>query len=703
MKPLFTILTFIVLCIAHLNAHTEGDFYEHCDNIPLPSLTGIEKWNALTSTDNALYVVGKQNIVFIYYFNNGAITSLTPTSTGDTLKGVQFINNNIGYIWGINGTLIKTSNGGIDWVALSLNTSSDIKKVEFITESVGYYLAENKIYKTTNGGADWSQITLPNGTSCEDFHFFNSNNGQFCGNDNTDGYIHTTNNGGDTWTELYTDTVQFKKLMYPEENKGFIYGNTSSNPLLLKTEDKGATWLLEYTSNNWSLSSDVVSYNNTINFISNETTGEFLYGNSLFLNNPDGLVENGRNLHVANQNGEEVLYIVAARGLFRHYRGKTICQSLSFIVPNVTADSANIYNIMDTVVPIKLKPITYNPSVSDTLKNITCKLSCNDPFVEIKEANSSYGRIPPLTSKFSDSELEIQLKSTIPQGHIIHLEFEYFNTDDETSYIGKSTYELPIILAPFEINSVEVADTTADQAIGNDNGIFEPLETASIIPLVSKNTPHSFTNNIKGTLRSPYNEVYIWNTGTHPNGLIDQYDYHDYGNLEGQNQGSFAITNNFDTVYKIPLSMTFIGRLSSYKDNNDLAYKANNIEYNWITSFYVNEFEVVAPDSLLPNYKPIVDEDTSEVLSIMSNTNVSAYKLYPNPNKGQFTISKKYGEETLKPTLTIINLLGQEMKTLEINEGSKIDVSYLKKGIYFIVIKDKTQGESQTIKMIKTD
>ena len=91
--------------------------------------------------------------------NTGAVKSI---------NDIFFINANTGWAVG-DSTIIKTTNGGLNWVSQGYTYSSNIKNVfnsvRFINENTGYiagghytgyaeYFYEY-IYKTTNGGANW--------------------------------------------------------------------------------------------------------------------------------------------------------------------------------------------------------------------------------------------------------------------------------------------------------------------------------------------------------------------------------------------------------------------------------------------------------------------------------------------------------------------------------------------------------------------
>lgn len=330
-----------------------GGFLERCDKIPLPNCTF--SWTDVTSTDSALYLVGNAGNCFIYY-HKGGVKSPTTGTTMD-LTGVQFINNSVGYVWGAGGTLLKTIDGGIDWTPISTNTSSAINQVQFIDENIGFIMFDTIISKTVNGGSTWTSVTLPAAISFKDFYFFDSLNGQICGQKTTpslSGYLFKTTDGGVSWNQIYTDTCAFSKLIYTDNNKGYLYGTTSLDPLLFETGNAGNNWAIQYTSPSWSLGSDIVSFTGQTLFVTNEISGSFLYNMPYFLNVAEGVLFNPINIYSTTLNGDEILYIVAASGLYRYFAGNSICKQITFAT-NIIADTANSYNVLASGKKLDLK------------------------------------------------------------------------------------------------------------------------------------------------------------------------------------------------------------------------------------------------------------------------------------------------------------------------------------------------------------
>ena len=126
---------------------------------------------------------------------------------------LAFPTNAVGYACGgtsddsfSGGFIAKTMDGGQSWSVLypepwhSSNTSfPEANAIQFITEQIGFIFTENgEIYKTIDGGYNWKLITK------KSFFYlghFTSENTGFCTDTNN---IYETIDGGKTWNCIYT-------------------------------------------------------------------------------------------------------------------------------------------------------------------------------------------------------------------------------------------------------------------------------------------------------------------------------------------------------------------------------------------------------------------------------------------------------------------------------------------------------------------
>lgn len=130
----------------------------------------------------------------------------------------SFVNENTGYICGYSANIFKTTNGGNNWITLYpyyLGVSMSYNAIQFLNEQTGYAVGRyGTSMKTTDGGATWNwmdttyKAVLPN-NSFFGLCFLNANTG-FMGDWN--GYIFKTTNGGINWNFYrYSNNNSFEK------------------------------------------------------------------------------------------------------------------------------------------------------------------------------------------------------------------------------------------------------------------------------------------------------------------------------------------------------------------------------------------------------------------------------------------------------------------------------------------------------------
>lgn len=136
-----------------------------------------------------------------------------------------FINNNTGWVSGDSGTIIKTTNGGNNWVIQNTNIFNDIKSIFFISKTFGWAIAYEvfpdstsylgtRMLKTTDGGDNWSTFMYPDTNQfMRSIYFLDSLNGFMTG---INALIVRSTDAGRSWVKTDTDTTL--KLGLPIEN-----------------------------------------------------------------------------------------------------------------------------------------------------------------------------------------------------------------------------------------------------------------------------------------------------------------------------------------------------------------------------------------------------------------------------------------------------------------------------------------------------
>ena len=126
---------------------------------------------------------------------NGGVSWIgQPSVTSNELESVYFINQNTGWSVGFNGTVLKTTNSGLNWNFQTIGNYR-LTSVFFANQNIGWISGLNSaglIYITSNGGANWF-IQYSGGFDLYSVHFINQNTAWAAG---YGGHILRTTNGG---------------------------------------------------------------------------------------------------------------------------------------------------------------------------------------------------------------------------------------------------------------------------------------------------------------------------------------------------------------------------------------------------------------------------------------------------------------------------------------------------------------------------
>jgi hypothetical protein len=131
---------------------------------------------------------------------------------------------------GDNGTILKTTDGGTNWISKPSGTTNNLSKVQFPSPNVGYAIKRwsGILLKTIDGGESWNTInsglTNINDISCisENIFYVTDDNG-----------LKKTTNGGATFEIVNANT--YGLIQFINEQIGYAGG-------AFKTTDGGITW-----------------------------------------------------------------------------------------------------------------------------------------------------------------------------------------------------------------------------------------------------------------------------------------------------------------------------------------------------------------------------------------------------------------------------------------------------------------------------
>ncbi len=187
----------------------------------------------------------KKIILFILIISNFAFAEdcgwkwVNPLPQGNDLNTVDFLNNDIVFITGENGTLLKSTDAGITWSIIKTETNDIIYPYFFNQNQILLIDYNDNIFRSFNGGKNWSekkQLTphLNNGK----FHFFDMNKAVCYSR--IDSIMLKTSNCGNSWDTIKIPPTDYyrNKMYFFDENTFFIVDKSS----LIKSTDSGKNW-----------------------------------------------------------------------------------------------------------------------------------------------------------------------------------------------------------------------------------------------------------------------------------------------------------------------------------------------------------------------------------------------------------------------------------------------------------------------------
>lgn len=176
-------------------------------------------------------------------FNCHKTNWISPVPTSNTLNGVFFTDANTGYVTGVKGTILKTTDGGTTWKTLNAGTSYDINAIWFTSADTGYaggeVNSEGIISKTTDGGKTWKELISGRTPGPVRSLYFISKDTGFAGCGF--GKFHITTDAGKTWKSLYVPDAEsgsFENLQFTADRKIFM----TTDSKIFKSTDMGKTW-----------------------------------------------------------------------------------------------------------------------------------------------------------------------------------------------------------------------------------------------------------------------------------------------------------------------------------------------------------------------------------------------------------------------------------------------------------------------------
>lgn len=210
------------------------------------------------------WICGYDGGGFIMNTTNGGL-SWARQDSGNFLYSIHFITSTDGWAVGIDGIILKTTDGGSTWLPQTVPDVSLIyTSVFFIDELNGWISGQipGVVLKTTDGGLSWLPQTsgIIEDEAINSVIFINNHTGWIAGYNMPDsigvGVIKKTTDGGSTWIDQISGTEQYLlSISFKDSSNGRVVGG---NGTILKTTNSGSTWSVEVSGTTKDLNKIIV-------------------------------------------------------------------------------------------------------------------------------------------------------------------------------------------------------------------------------------------------------------------------------------------------------------------------------------------------------------------------------------------------------------------------------------------------------------
>ena len=177
---------------------------------------------------------------------------------------IYMVNSQVGYAVCGDGQIVKSIDGGNNWLTLLQDTSIYCRSVEFINEKKGFVggfhrksdVNFNTLRRTLDGGATWTDLTLLLDSAARKgicgLAVADSNTIYGCGNYFQDSaYIVKSTDGGDTWSfiDMHNYATSLIDMYFLNKDTGFATGRgllPMETAVILYTTDGGQNWTYKF-------------------------------------------------------------------------------------------------------------------------------------------------------------------------------------------------------------------------------------------------------------------------------------------------------------------------------------------------------------------------------------------------------------------------------------------------------------------------
>lgn len=208
----------------------------------------VEDLAAIDFAGNTVWAVGNYGVVARSDDAGAAWRNVGFAPDATHLRGVEFVDADLGWAVGDGGVVLRSVDGGRNWAAQAAGTTANLRSVSFADASRGWAVGDGgTIIATTDGGATWTPQSSGVASNLLSVHFVSASTGWAAG---AGGRILRTSNGGVVWVpQTSGTTADIQSVRFVDANVGWAAGGN----YVLRTTNGGAAWTAFYRSTIWCL------------------------------------------------------------------------------------------------------------------------------------------------------------------------------------------------------------------------------------------------------------------------------------------------------------------------------------------------------------------------------------------------------------------------------------------------------------------
>jgi photosystem II stability/assembly factor-like uncharacterized protein len=160
------------------------------------------------------------------------------------IRCLNFVSDQTGWAAGNGGIILRTTNGGVNWILQHSDTPYTMSSVHFPNSQTGYVVGFrggccylSPVYKTTNGGSNWTLQDCNTTYILSSVYFVSASEGWIVGDSST--ILHTTN-GGNNWLHVPSIGYEYYTcVQFMNSSTGWVVGKNK----IIKTTNGGVNWI----------------------------------------------------------------------------------------------------------------------------------------------------------------------------------------------------------------------------------------------------------------------------------------------------------------------------------------------------------------------------------------------------------------------------------------------------------------------------